>query len=338
MLIERMLAMHIPDNYLSPATCAVMVAAMVPVWAISIKKVKKELSKAKLPQLGIAAALAFLMMMFNVPLPGGTTGHAVGGTLIAILLGPYSACISVSVALLVQALLFGDGGILSFGANCFNMAFVLPFVGYFVYKFIKDRSKSKAGEYTGIVAGAYFGIVVASLFAAIEFGLQPLLFHNAAGQPLYCPYSLAVSIPAMVIPHLALAGPVEVLFTLLIYSFVKRVSPDMVFENDKKKTRPILGLILGLVCLSPLGLLATGTAWGEWGGDEIASVVSGGGPLGYVPEGMTKGFSFGTLIPDYSVSGVPEVLGYIISAVLGVAILVIVFKIISSLIKDKAPV
>ena len=327
--------MHIPDNYLSPATCAVMVAAMVPVWAVSIKKVKKEISKAKLPQLGIAAALSFLMMMFNVPLPGGTTGHAVGGTLIAILLGPYSACISVSVALLVQALLFGDGGVLSFGANCFNMAFVLPFVGYFVYKFIKDRVKSTTGEYVGIAVGSYFGIVVASLCAAIEFGLQPLLFHNAAGQALYCPYPLAVSIPAMVIPHMAVAGPVEVLFALLIYTFVKKVSPGMIFTEDTKKSKPIWGLILGLICLTPLGLLATGTAWGEWGGDEIASVVSGGSTLGFTPAGMENGFNLSVLLPDYSVSGVPEVLGYLISAVLGVAILVIIFKIISSLIKDK---
>lgn len=330
-----MLTMHIPDNYLSPSTCAVLAAAMVPVWAVSIKKVKKEISKAKLPQLGIAAALTFLMMMFNVPLPGGTTGHAVGGTLIAILLGPYSACISVSVALVLQALLFGDGGVLAIGANCFNMAFILPFVGYFIYKFIKDHFKSKTGEYAGIVLGAYFGIVVASLFAAIEFGLQPLLFHNAAGQPLYCPYSLAVSIPAMVIPHLAVAGPVEVLFTLLIYTFVKKVSPGMIFTEDTKKSKPIWGLLVGLICLTPLGLLATGTAWGEWGTDEIASVASGGSALGYTPEGMANGFSLSALMPDYSVSGVPEVLGYLISAVLGVAILVIIFKIISSLVKDK---
>lgn len=313
-----------------------MAAAMIPVWAVSIKKVKKEISKAKMPQLGIAAALSFLMMMFNVPLLGGTTGHAVGGTLIAILLGPYSACISVSVALLLQALLFGDGGVLAFGANCFNMAFVLPFLGYFIYKFIKDRTKSTAGEYAGIVVGSYFGIVVAALVAAIEFGVQPLLFKSAAGVPLYCPYPLSVSIPAMVISHLAIAGPVEVLFTVLIYAFVKKVSPDMVFEGNKKKSNAVLGLVAGLICLTPLGLLATGTAWGEWGGDEIASVVSGGTALGYTPEGMANGFNLSALMPDYSISGVPEIAGYIISALLGAAILIIVFKIISSFKKDAA--
>src|SRR4051812_48285342 len=99
--------MHIPDNYLSPSTCAVMFAAMIPVWTIAVKKVKLEVTKSKMPLLGIGAAFSFLIMMFNVPLLGGMTGHAVGGTLLAILIGPFSACISITVALLMQALLFG---------------------------------------------------------------------------------------------------------------------------------------------------------------------------------------------------------------------------------------
>lgn len=316
--------MHIPDNYLSPVTCAVMTAAMVPVWAFAIKKVKKELPKAKLPQLGIGAALTFLMMMYNVPLPGGTSGHAVGGTLIAILMGPSAACVCVSVALLLQALLFGDGGILSFGANCFNMAFVLPFAGYYLNKFIRERVKSRSGEYAGAIVGSYFGLVFAALLTAVEFGLQPLLFRDAAGQPLYCPYSLSVSIPAMVIPHLLVAGPVEAAFTVLILAFVKKVSPDLAEPLPGKKTRGVWGLLLALVCAAPLGLLASGTAWGEWGMDEIAGLA------GYTPAGMASGFSFNALLPDYSVSGLPEVLGYILSAVLGTAILVIVFKLIAS--------
>ena len=98
--------MHIPENYLSPSTCAVMAAAMVPVWTYSVKKVKEEIPKVKMPLLGIGAAFSFLGMMFNIPLPGGTTGHAVGGTLIAILTGsPSAGCIAVTIALLIQALL-----------------------------------------------------------------------------------------------------------------------------------------------------------------------------------------------------------------------------------------
>ncbi len=328
--------MHIPDNYLSPATCAVLGAAMVPVWTKSVKKVRDEIPKVKIPLLGVGAAFSFLLMMFNVPLPGGTTGHAVGGTLLAILLGPYAACISVSVALLIQALLFGDGGILAFGANCFNMAFVLPFFGYFIYKFVKDRVASEKGEYIGIALGSYIGINFAALCAAVEFGLQPLLFKNTAGQPLYCPYPLSVSIPAMLIPHLLVAGIVEAAFTIAIVAYIKKVSPGTIYEGAKQKTKAIYGLIIALICMTPLGLLATGTAWGEWGADEIKDVISGGNTLGYVPKGMTDGFSFEAIMPDYAVKGMPEIAGYILSAVAGVALLIILFKVISSLKKDKA--
>ena len=327
--------MHIPDNYLSPSTCVVMAVAMVPVWTISVKKVKNEVSKVKMPLLGIGASFSFLMMMFNVPLPGGTTGHAVGGTLLAILLGPFSACISITVALLIQALFFGDGGILSFGANCFNMAFILPFLGYFIYKFVKDRSNSEKGEYIGIVLGSYLGINFAAFAAAIEFGVQPLLFKNAAGQPLYSPYPLWVSIPAMTIPHLIIAGVVEVIFTVAIFSFIKKVSPGTIYEGAKQKTKAIYGLIVALICLSPIGLLATGTAWGEWGLDEIKLVAAGGKTLGYIPEGMRNGFNFNAIIPDYAIKGLPDGAGYILSATAGVAISLILFKIISSLKKNK---
>ena len=91
--------MHIPENYLSPSTCAVMTAAMLPVWGYSINKVRTEIPKAKMPLLGIGAAFSFLGMMFNVPLPGGTTGHAVGGTLIAILTGSLHCIVDTGAAL-----------------------------------------------------------------------------------------------------------------------------------------------------------------------------------------------------------------------------------------------
>lgn len=328
--------MHIPDNYLSPSTCAVMGAAMIPVWTIAVKKVKSEITRVKIPLLGIGAAFSFLMMMFNVPLPGGTTGHAVGGTLIAILIGPFSACISITVALFIQALLFGDGGVLAFGANCFNMAFVLPFLGYFIYKFIKDRFPSEKGEYTAMVFGSYVGINIAALCTAIEFGIQPLLYHNAVGQPLYAPYPLSVSIPAMMIPHMLAVGIVEVIFTVAIFAFIKKVSPGTIYEGAKQKTKAIYALIVALICLTPIGLLATGTAWGEWGADEIKNVVSGGNVLGYVPEGMKNGFRFEAFMQGYAVKGLPGIAGYILSAVAGAAILLIVFKIISNFKKNKA--
>ncbi|MCH3987142.1 MAG: cobalt transporter CbiM [Lachnospiraceae bacterium] len=323
--------MHIPDNYLSPQTCAVMAAVMVPAWVISVKKVREELPKEKIPMLGVGAAFSFLGMMFNVPLPGGTTGHAVGGTLISMLLGPYAACISVSVALAIQALLFGDGGILAFGANCFNMAFVLPFVGYAVAGLIRKRIQGSKGEMIGAAIGSYVGINAAAFCAAVEFGIQPYLFHDAAGNALYCPYGLNISIPAMMIGHLTIFGLAEVIFTTAVYAFVRRVSPAMIRTEEGGKTSVGLKVLIAvLIAATPLGLLAAGTAWGEWGADEIAETG-----IGYTPAGMEKGFSFEAILPDYSAAGVPEVAGYILSAVIGVALLIIIFKLLSLIPQKK---
>lgn len=330
--------MHIPENYLSPATCAVFTAAMVPVWARAVKHVKKDLPKEKIAMIGVGAAFSFIGMMFNVPLPGGTTGHAVGGTLIAAILGPDAACLAVSVALLLQALLFGDGGILSFGANCFNMAFAMPYVGYFLYKLICKATKGKRLVAAGV--GSYAGINIAALLAAFEFGIQPYLFHNAAGQALYCPYGLNIAIPAMMAGHLTIFGLAEIIFTVAVLGFIVKMSPGLLKEDEdlkshRKQLLPVGILLAILVALVPLGLLAEGTAWGEWGADEIAAIETNGVALGYTPAGLENGWSLESLIPDYSMGGVPEVLAYILSAVIGIAVLIIAFRLISSL--KKAP-
>ncbi|MCR4781566.1 MAG: cobalt transporter CbiM [Lachnospiraceae bacterium] len=324
--------MHIPDNYLSPQTCGVMTAAMIPVWAISVKKIAKEMPKEDVPKMGVGAAFSFLGMMFNIPIPGGTTGHAVGGTLISSVLGPYAACLSVSVALLLQALIFGDGGILAFGANCFNMAFVLPFVGFFMFNLLKKGLKKyKNGDVIAAGIGSYFGLNAAALMAAIEFGIQPLLFTDASGNALYCPYGLSISIPAMMIGHLTIFGLAEIVYTSLVYGFIKQVSPATIDGSKKPKTsKAIIAFLGALIVLTPLGLLAEGTAWGEWGTDEIAATG-----IGYTPKGMLHGFSFDALIPDYSIEALPGWFAYIISAIIGVALAVILFRIASAMKKSR---
>ncbi len=358
--------MHIPDNYLSPQTCAVMTAVMIPAWTISVKKIRTEISGDRIPLLGVAAAFSFLGMMFNVPLPGGTTGHAVGGTLTALLVGPYGACISISVALLLQALLFGDGGILAFGANCFNMALIMPFVGYTVYRLIAggasgrkpadgmltgaelsdgkpEEGKSAGRKLAGAVIGSYVGINAAALAAAIEFGIQPMLFRDAAGNAMYCPYPLSVSIPAMTIGHLTIFGLAEAVYTAAVYLFLRKTAPGVLRseghaagsenresgDNGKRSGRKEWGIpvLLGILMIgTPLGLLAEGTAWGEWGTDEIAATGAG-----YTPSGMQNGFSFETLLPDYSLGNAPAAVGYLLSALIGVAVLLVVFRFASGL-------
>lgn len=227
--------MHIPDGYLGPPTYGALWALMVPIWAWAGRMVRKVLSARRLPYLALGAAFSFLIMMFNVPIPGGTTGHAVGGTLVAILVGPWATCLAVSLALVIQALMFGDGGITALGANCFNMAFILPFAGYLVYRMISVRAEPRSWRHwLGAGIGSYLGINLGALFAGLEFGIQPLLHHLPNGQALYCPYPLKIAIPAMLGSHLLLFGWVEVVVTVLVVAYLQKADPGLFQKGDSR--------------------------------------------------------------------------------------------------------
>src|SRR3954447_16460472 len=190
--LEWPVLMHVPDGYLAPAFSMGMGLLTVPSWIVASRRVSKMLSQRTVPLLAIFSAFTFTIMMFNVPVPGGTTAHGVGGTLAAIVLGPAAAIITVSVALIIQALFFGDGGVLAIFANCFNMAVVLPIVGYWTYRLIAGRSpllSSRRVWAAGI--GAYVGITISAVAVGIELGVQPALF-NQDGRPLYSPYDVGV--------------------------------------------------------------------------------------------------------------------------------------------------
>ncbi len=220
--------MHIPDGYLGPISCGAFYAVMLPVWTIASRKVKKSLAAKQVPLLAIGAAFSFVIMMFNIPIPGGTSGHAVGGVLVAILLGPWAACIAVSVALVIQAFLFGDGGLTALGANCFNMAFVMPFIGYALYRLISQKSPIKSfRRLFAAGVGGYFGLVAAALSAGLEFGVQPILHHTASGQALYCPYSIKIAVLAMVGEHMLVFGWIEMVVTALVVKFLQGQDPDL---------------------------------------------------------------------------------------------------------------
>ena len=214
--------MHIPDGYLGPATWITLFLVMIVIWYFAFKNGNKNLGPRNVPMLSFMAALAFILMMFNLPIPDGTTAHMVGAVLIAIVLGPYGATIALSIALLIQALLFGDGGITAYGANVFNMGVVMPFTGILVYigtKRALGKVSSKKRAVAAFAAG-YVGIVVAALCAAIEFGLQPSI------APGYAPYGLDLAIPAMVGAHL-LVGIAEGLTTAIVVYYLSENRSDL---------------------------------------------------------------------------------------------------------------
>jgi len=221
--------MHIPDGYLSPQTGGFFYLVMTPLWIAASRIVKKTLKARQVPYLAFGASFSFIIMMFNVPIPGGSTGHAVGGTLVAILLGPWAAMIAITVALIIQALLFGDGGVTAIGANCFNMAFILPFVGYYVYKIVSVNSgRSSARRAIAAAIGAYAGLSVAALFTGIEFGIQPALYHSSDGHSLYCPYGLNVAVPAMFLEHIFLFSFIEAAVTFMVIKYLQREDPSLI--------------------------------------------------------------------------------------------------------------
>jgi cobalt/nickel transport system permease protein len=324
--------MHIPDGYLGPQTYMTLDAAIIPIWAVAAVKVKKTLKAKQVPLMALGAAFAFVIMMFNVPLVGGTTGHAVGGTLIAILLGPWAAVISVSIALVTQALLFGDGGITAIGANCFNMAVVLPFVGFYVYRLIAGEAPKLGRRLAAAGIGSYVGIVVASIVAGVEFGIQPLIAHTASGQPLYAPYPLNVAVPAMAFGHAALFGWIEAIATVgVIAALAKQYSPLLDMKPAAKPMRWLWAGFAVLILFTPIGLLASGTAWGEWGANEMKA------RLGFVPEGFAKlGGVWSAAMPGYAPTFIKNpYVGYIVAAIVGSAIIAGVTWLVGSLLSKR---
>ncbi len=332
--------MHIPDGYLSPSTCAALYAAAAPFWATALARLRRMTTTRAFPLLSLFAAFSFVVMMFNIPLPGGTTGHAIGVTVAAIVLGPWGAIVAISIALAIQAIVFGDGGITALGANCFNMAIAGSFVAWSVYRIASGRSPATSRRRTaGAALGGYAAANVAALLTAIELGVQPALFHDAAGAPLYAPYPLSIAVPAMMIGHLTIAGLAEALVAVGIVAWLQRAEPSLLerpvatLENTPGSMRPLWAGLALLLLLTPLGLVAAGSAWGEWragdfadhaGRARITTSSRGATPPDSVPAGMARLSSVWTApVSDYAPSFMrSEAFGYLLSAMCGTGLVI----------------
>lgn len=312
--------MHIPDGYLSPQTCAVGFAIAIPAIAVASRQVMRQVKGRAVPKLAMLSAFSFLIMMFNLPIPDGTSAHAVGAALIAVVLGPAEAVIAISVALLFQALVFGDGGVLAYGINVVNMAVLMPLVATVTNRLVGGRSEpGSVRRIAAATVAGYVSIVVASLAVGIELGIQPALFHTADGTPLFNPYGLAATVPAMLFAHLLVAGPAEAIITGAGYAFLARTGQldDTATTSHTLRANPglvSLGVLAVLALLTPLGLIAQGTAFGEWGPEDL------GQKFGAIPAGLEQWSTFWThaLLPDYGfANGDASMIAYWISALVG---------------------
>jgi len=352
--------MHIPDGYLSPATCAVLYAGAAPFWYVALRRVKKALHTRLVPLISLFAAFSFVIMMFNLPLPGGTTGHAVGTGLAAVVLGPWAGMLAVSIAIMIQALFFGDGGITAIGANCLNMAVAGSLTAYAVYRVAAGRAAiSSARRVAAAGLAGYAAINVSALLAAIEFGVQPLLYRDAAGAPLYCPYPLRVAIPAMMLGHLTIAGFAELTVSAGVVAFLQRSDPSLLLgtagrgvaltqPKAGRTLRPLWAGLGVLLVLTPLGILATGSAWGEWAARDFANAAARqeiaasslrqAAPL-TAPQGLARlsqvwTAPFARYAPPFVQSAA---FGYVLSAMFGAGLVLLACLMVSRVLVRKEP-
>ncbi|MBI5886227.1 MAG: energy-coupling factor ABC transporter permease, partial [Deltaproteobacteria bacterium] len=237
-------------------------------------------------------------------------------------LGPWAGVVAMTLTVALQAFLFGDGGVTAIGANAFNMAFVMPFAGYYSHRLLAAGQPCRVRAFVALFAAGFIAVNAAALAVALELGVQPLIAAGLDGRPLYAPYPLSITIPAMMLPHLFFFGQVEGLGTALVVSYVYKTGVGGVKTPGQKALRPLWAVIIVLIIAAPFGLLASGSPWGEWAKEEFVGLV------GYLPAGMDSlALRWRGVMPGYGApagGGSGQALFYILSAALGSAAVVFV--------------
>lgn len=233
--------MHIPDGFLDAKTAASAAALSACGLGYALRRVKSEIEPRRIPALGLSAAFLFAAQMINFPVAGGTSGHLVGGALIAVLLGPSAAIIVVTTVLVVQCLLFADGGLLALGANIFNMAIVSSVVGYLVSRATEGILGGLRGKVAAMAFAGWCSAVAASLCCAAQLAWSRTVAWE-------------VALPAMVGVHM-LIGIGEGLISALVLLAVLRTRPE--FAHAAQRPGVQRSLVLGLLCAFGIALFVT---------------------------------------------------------------------------------
>ena len=210
--------MHIPDGFIDAPTAAAYGVASAALVGIAVVKTRDTLDEKEAPLAGLTAAFIFAVQMINFPVASGTSGHLLGGLLAAVLVGPWTGALCVTLVLLVQGLLFADGGLTALGLNVFNMAFVTALGGYVVFLGCRRiLPKTKTGVMVSSAIAAWCSVVLASLSFTLEFAIGGT-----------APISWQTVFAAMVSVH-ALIGIGEGLITAVAVGSVLAVRPDLVY-------------------------------------------------------------------------------------------------------------
>lgn len=215
------LALHIPDGFLNlPVTLLTWIFAIALI-AVSLNRVQAEYQERTVPLMGVCAAFIFAAQMINFPIPGGTSGHLLGGTLAGVLLGPWAGSLVMTVVFIVQAFLFQDGGVTALGANIFNMGLIGTFGGYYLYRAIRNamgRDDSKA-ILTGAAIAAWVSVMIAAIVCAFQLSISGAV-------------PLPVALSAMTFWHLMI-GIGEAVITVIALSYILKTRPDLIHRGPR---------------------------------------------------------------------------------------------------------
>lgn len=221
-IIQPQLALHIPDGFLNLPIILITWAVAIGLIALCLNKVQAEYQERAVPLMGVCAAFIFAAQMINFPIPGGTSGHLLGGTLAGALLGPWAGSLVMVAVFIVQAVLFQDGGLTVLGANIFNMGLIGTFGGYYLYRTVRFAigRDTLPGMAVGAAVAAWTIVIIASVLCAIELALSETV-------------PLAVALTAMVSWHV-LIGIGEALITVVALSYIWRTRPDLLYDPPRK--------------------------------------------------------------------------------------------------------
>lgn len=205
--------MHIPDGFLSPQTYLPVAVVAIGAWAWAARELRSRLDETLIPRLAMLTALAYGLGLVMVPLPGGTSGHALGVAILALLFGLRLAFLAYSGVLLLQALLFGAGGITALPVNALAMGLAGSATALFVFRLLRGLNETAA-----VAVAAWASVIVPGALVAGVLGIQPLIAHQPDGTPLFFPFGLEITLPAILVPH-AVIGIGEAALTLLVWRY-----------------------------------------------------------------------------------------------------------------------
>ncbi|ACK70606.1 cobalamin (vitamin B12) biosynthesis CbiM protein [Gloeothece citriformis PCC 7424] len=215
------LALHIPDGFLSlPVSLFCWIATIILI-VMALKHVQADYQERAVPLMGVCAAFIFAAQMINFPIPGGTSGHLLGGTLAGVLLGPWAGSLVMIVVFIVQAVFFQDGGLTVLGANTFNMGLIGTFAGYYVYRAIRFSfgRNSWRGMLIGVAVASWLSVVVAAVLTAGQLALSGTV-------------PLIVGLVAMLAWHVVI-GIGEAIITVIAVGYIWRSRPDLLYDRPR---------------------------------------------------------------------------------------------------------